>query len=80
MSANDNFNQKQQQSLNKHWLNIEIYVKNNDPNLLQGLEQWLELNLVTEAQVINVCHQYLSCKLPTVNATKPNLLSNKIKL
>ena len=55
------------------WLSLEIYVRSNQPELLQGLEQWLQLKLISEEQVKKICRQKLVCSLPerkveTVNA------------
>ncbi len=46
------------------WLTLEIYVKANQTELLQGLDQWLKLNLISEAQVKKICRENLSCALP----------------
>ncbi|HHP7231201.1 MAG TPA: hypothetical protein ACFCUY_10120 [Xenococcaceae cyanobacterium] len=55
---------RQNQFPDNSWLSLEIYVKNNHPELLQGLDQWLQLNLISEAQVKKICRQNLSCALP----------------
>ena len=51
---------------NDSWLNIEIYVKDNHPELLLGLEQWLQLDLISQAQVKKIARNYLSCPLPII--------------
>ncbi|VEP11933.1 conserved membrane hypothetical protein [Hyella patelloides LEGE 07179] len=61
MPPND---KRQKQYQDNPWLNLEIYVKNDRPELLQGLDQWIQLNLISEAQVKNICRQHLSCTLP----------------
>jgi hypothetical protein len=48
------------------WLNLEIYVRNNQTELLVGLDQWIQLNLISQAQVKKLCRNNLSCKLPEV--------------
>jgi len=53
-------------SMDNRWLNIELYVKASEPNLLIGLDEWLRLGLITEAQVIALCRQYLTCAVPEV--------------
>ena len=46
------------------WLNIEIRTSPRQPKLLQGLEQWLELDLISQAQVKKLARNYLCCSLP----------------
>jgi hypothetical protein len=43
---------------------IEIVVRTSHPELLTGLDLWLHLGLVSDAQVKKIAHQYLSCRLP----------------
>ncbi len=52
------------------WLSLEIYVKANQPELLKGLDQWLQLNLISEAQVKKVCRHHLSCALPEIKVVE----------
>ena len=54
------------------WLNIELYVKASEPNLLIGLDEWLRLGLITEAQVITLCRQHLTCAVPEVEIAPVN--------
>ncbi|MGK7934654.1 MAG: hypothetical protein AB4206_02420 [Xenococcaceae cyanobacterium] len=54
----------QPQSQDNSWLSLEIYVRANQPELLEGLDHWLKLNLIGEAQVKAICRQNLSCALP----------------
>ncbi len=56
-------NQSQSQD---EWLNLEIYVRNNQTELLVGLDQWIQLNLISQGQVKKLCRNHLSCKLPEV--------------
>ena len=53
------------------WLNIEIGISAHQPKLLQGLEQWLQLNLISHAQVKELARNYLSCALPKPEVTEP---------
>ena len=46
------------------WLSIEIYVKASQPELLQGLDRWLQLDLISQAQVKKIARHHLSCTLP----------------
>ncbi|MEN9871084.1 MAG: hypothetical protein RLZZ171_2072, partial [Cyanobacteriota bacterium] len=43
---------------------IEIYVEANQPELLQGLEEWLRLGLISPEQVKKIARNRLSCVLP----------------
>ena len=52
-----------------NWLSLEVYVQADNRELLNGLEQWLQLKLVSEAQVKKLCRQYLSCTIPEAAAT-----------
>jgi hypothetical protein len=44
---------------------IQIYVEASQPELLQGLEEWLRLGLINQGQVKKIARQRLSCALPT---------------
>jgi len=57
-------------SLNDSWLSLEIYIKANQPELLTGLEQWLQLDLISQGQVKKLCRNHLSCALPKVEVVK----------
>ncbi len=65
MSHNDDYIDAVNPQANS-WLSLEIYVKANQPNLLQGLDRWLELDLISEAQVRKICRHHLSCPLPEI--------------
>jgi hypothetical protein len=43
---------------------IKIYVEANQPELLQGLEEWLCLGLISPEQVEKIARHRLSCVLP----------------
>ena len=70
------------QSQDNAWLSLEIYVKSNQPELLQGLDQWLQLNLISEAQVKKICRQNLSCALPPMKIwdSTPNIQPSQPKI
>ena len=53
------------------WLDIEIRVSASQPELLSGLEQWLQLDLISQAQVKKLARYYLSCTLPEPKAIEP---------
>ncbi len=62
-SSNDE-NNSQTESQPDSWLSLEVYVRANHPELLRGLDQWLQLNLISEAQVKKLCRNHLTCTLP----------------
>ncbi|HEY9771445.1 MAG TPA: hypothetical protein V6C71_23620 [Coleofasciculaceae cyanobacterium] len=64
---------RQSESQNNAWLSIEIYIKANQPRLLDGLEQWLQLNLISQEQVKKLSRNHLSCALPDIEVVKPIL-------
>ncbi|MEQ9620478.1 DUF2157 domain-containing protein [Coleofasciculus chthonoplastes] len=45
-------------------LRIELTVSASNPKLLEGLETWLRLGLISDAQVKQLGQLYLSCRLP----------------
>ena len=49
---------------NDRLLSIEVYVKASHPELLNGLDRWLQLGLISHTQAIEICRQNLSCALP----------------
>ena len=74
MSANGN---RRNQPLDNSWLTLEISVKNNQPELLQGLDRLLELNLISDARIKNICRQHLSCTLPKSPIVKSSLATKQ---
>jgi hypothetical protein len=55
------------------WIRLQISIRDSNPNVLTGLEQWLNLELINDAQVKALAKQYLSCPLPepvTIEATE----------
>ncbi|GFE69204.1 hypothetical protein [Chroococcus sp. FPU101] len=49
-------------------IHLEIRINATNPLLLEGLETWLKLGLINEAQVRKISQQYLICSLPTVTS------------
>lgn len=49
-------------------LKVELEVRTSDPRLLDGLEVWLRLGLVSDDWVREVARQWLTCPLPVVAA------------
>jgi len=48
---------------------ISILVDANNPHLIEGLDVWLRLGLLTESQVQQLSRQYLNCPVPEVFVT-----------
>ncbi|AFZ56687.1 DUF2157 domain-containing protein [Anabaena cylindrica FACHB-243] len=44
-----------------HPLNIQVSLPSDHPQLLAGLDHWLSLGLISDAQVKYLCRQYLVC-------------------
>lgn len=45
-------------------IELKAIVSSSHPNLLQGLDVWLHLGLLSEGQVKQLCQRYLTCPLP----------------
>jgi hypothetical protein len=45
---------------------LKLELRSDHPNLLTGLDFWLQLGLLSEAQLEEICRRSLSCPLPTV--------------
>jgi hypothetical protein len=54
------------------FISLEIYTKSSHPQLLQGLDVWLQLGLIKEAQVLSLCRNYLTCPLPEIESIEVN--------
>ncbi len=66
-------------SLNDSWLSLEIYLPGNHPELLKGLDQWLQLGLISHGQVRKLCRNHLSCALPDLEVVKSvSIEKNKV--
>lgn len=44
---------------------IELTIRPDQPELLEGLDLWLRLGLISDAQVRRICQEYLVVPLPT---------------
>ncbi|MGB3637645.1 MAG: hypothetical protein WBA39_08720, partial [Rivularia sp. (in: cyanobacteria)] len=44
-------------------LKFEIKLPSDHPHLLEGLDQWLRLGLISDTQVKQLCWEYLSCRV-----------------
>lgn len=56
-------------------IKLEILVRAGQPALLQGLDAWLQLGLISNAQVKQICREHLVCALPEVLESIPAKLS-----
>ncbi|WP_448573673.1 hypothetical protein, partial [Trichothermofontia sp.] len=45
--------------------NLEISVRASHPQLLAGLDDWLQRGLIADATVRRLCQEHLTCRLPT---------------
>ncbi|MFB2919275.1 hypothetical protein [Aerosakkonema funiforme] len=45
-------------------IRLEMMLSSSQPTLLEGLDIWLRLGLISDAQVRQLCQKYLSCPLP----------------
>ena len=52
-------------------IRLELELATDQPELLEGLDQWLKLGLVNDEQVFHLCRETLSCKLTPVPQSKP---------
>lgn len=50
-------------------LEIELAIPATHPQLLEGLDLWLRLGLLSETQVIRICRTQLVCALPILEVT-----------
>lgn len=57
------------------WLSIQLQVEKDRPELLQGLEQWLELGLISSSQLRKIARNCLSCPLPVRSVSASQVLS-----
>lgn len=48
----------------KQWISIQVKINADNPALLDGLESWLELGLISQEQVKKLCQHYLTEPLP----------------
>ncbi len=50
-------------------IELTVMLRSDNPDLLQGLDQWLKLGLISETQVLRIARS-LTCVLPTVPVTR----------
>ncbi|MEL6927353.1 MAG: hypothetical protein AAFO95_01810 [Cyanobacteria bacterium J06600_6] len=63
---NDNLDRYSSELHPDLWLRIEAQVRADRSELLLGLEAWLQLGLISQAQVKKIARHNLCCPLPTV--------------
>ncbi|MBW4679857.1 MAG: DUF2157 domain-containing protein [Microcoleus vaginatus WJT46-NPBG5] len=60
-------------------IRIELNIQAEHPELLEGLDLWLHLGLISDAQVRQLCRQYLTCRLPNPPVVAPAEKEREIK-
>ena len=63
-------------------LHIAIQIQASAPELLTGLDVWLRLGLISQAQVRQLSEAHLSCPLPqaaTLPARRPSSLARRVR-
>ena len=58
-------------------LKIELTIQAENPQFLEGLDLWLRLGLISDAQVKRICQYHLVCSLPEVRSQKSEVRSQK---
>ena len=63
-------------------IHIGVKLPGNHPQLLTGLDTWLQLGLISDGQVRQICQEYLSCRLVQIpkyiEENKPHKLQSKL--
>ena len=54
-------------------LKIELTIQAENPQLLEGLDLWLRLGLISNAQVKHICQAHLVCSLPKFTSQEPGV-------
>ncbi len=52
------------------FIHLEINVRASNPHLLDGLDHWLQLGLLSERQVRRLCRTYFTCAVPDIQAVE----------
>lgn len=60
-------------------LKIEIKVDFDNPNVLEGLDAWLKLGLISPEEMTIFCQKSLSCRLPEIPKVTPVIPQNENK-
>ncbi|MEM7716285.1 MAG: DUF2157 domain-containing protein, partial [Cyanobacteria bacterium P01_A01_bin.68] len=59
-------------------LKFEVRLPSEHPHLLEGLDEWLRLNLISDAQVRQICWEYLTCRVILQPQTVPQRQTEKV--
>ncbi|MBD2295475.1 DUF2157 domain-containing protein [Anabaena sphaerica FACHB-251] len=65
-----------------HQLKIELKLSSSHPQLLEGLDIWLRLGLISDAEVKKLCRDYLTCAAilqPHLENQPQEILTSNIK-
>ena len=57
-------------------LKIELTIQAENTQLLEGLELWLRLGLISNAQVKRICQEQLVCSLPEFRSQESGVSSS----
>ncbi|MBW4598297.1 MAG: DUF2157 domain-containing protein [Calothrix sp. FI2-JRJ7] len=58
---------------------LHVRLASDHPELLKGLDVWLQLGLISDSQVRLICREYCVCTLPLQTAHKPVEVTNNIQ-
>lgn len=50
------------------WITIGVSIEASNERLLEGLDVWLRLGLISDAEVKRLCRQHLCCTMPILTA------------
>lgn len=64
----------------KRKINLEIDLDLDNPELLQGLQNWLDLGLINDLKVKNISQKHLTCTLPETVSVKPPVTEESANL
>ncbi|MBE9215100.1 DUF2157 domain-containing protein, partial [Plectonema cf. radiosum LEGE 06105] len=59
-------------------LKFEVRLPGEHPHLLQGLDEWLRLDLISDAQVKQICRENLVCQVILEPETVPKTQTEKV--
>ncbi|MEB3217701.1 MAG: DUF2157 domain-containing protein [Nostocales cyanobacterium 94392] len=59
-------------------LKFEVRLPGEHPHLLQGLDEWLRLDLISDAQVKQICQEHLVCQVILQAETVPKTQTQQV--
>ncbi len=60
-------------------IKLELIIQPEQPELLRGLEQWLQLGLLSDIQVKRIARSYLCCPMPSrVTLPQPDFIADPL--